>query len=304
MKEEARIISIRKLLILSIMFNILIASFAGFTLWQNSGLRIEIDYLTSSHNDASETMGNLEQQLNVTKAQLDYYKELAEYYSNFTFSTNNATGIIGYATIPIVALRTIQTGFQIEYQGVVMNAEIELVEGEGRILVNTVPIIGIDIQTSVRTAAMVVEELQDVSFSKTDIILTVTASQEVEVVDGPSAGAAITVALIAALSNQELDQDVYMTGTINNDMSLGEVGGIAYKALAAAENGCTCFIVPEGQSIIVIYEAKIREAFRGRRFITYETKTMELQDFLEEQGYSMVVKEVENIEEAYALFST
>ena len=303
MKEETRTISIKNLFILSIVVNILLASFAGYTLWQNSSLRSNLDYLSSSYNHISEISRNLEQQLNITIAQLDYYKELAEHNSNITVSASTATGIIGRATIPIVALQTIQIEFQTEYRGVVMRADIELVEGQGRILVNTVPIIGIDIQTSVRTAAMVAENLRGASLSDTDIILTITASQDVDVVDGPSAGAAITVALLAALANQGLNQDVYMTGTIINDMSIGEVGGIPYKALAAAENGSKCFIVPKGQSTIVVYEPRIVENLRGQRFITYEKKTMQLQDYLEEQGYSIVIKEVETIEEAYAIFS-
>jgi len=303
MKEETRTISIKNLFILSIVVNILLASFAGYTLWQNSSLRSNLDYLSSSYNHISEISRTLEQQLNITSAQLDYYKELAEHNSNITVSASTATGIIGRATIPIVALQTIQIEFQTEYRGVVMRADIELVEGQGRILVNTVPIIGIDIQTSVRTAAMVAENLRGASLSDTDIILTITASQDVDVVDGPSAGAAITVALLAALANQGLNQDVYMTGTIINDMSIGEVGGIPYKALAAAENGSKCFIVPKGQSTIVVYEPRIVENLRGQRFITYEKKTMQLQDYLEEQGYSIVIKEVETIEEAYAIFS-
>ena len=303
MKEETRTISIKNLFILSIVVNILLASFAGYTLWQNSSLRSNLDYLSSSYNHISEISRTLEQQLNITSAQLDYYKELAEHNSNITVSASTATGIIGRATIPIVALQTIQMGFQTEYRGVVMRADIELVEGQGRILVNTVPIIGIDIQTSVRTVAMVAENLRGASLSDTDIILTITASQDVDVVDGPSAGAAITVALLAALANQGLNQDVYMTGTIINDMSIGEVGGIPYKALAAAENGSKCFIVPKGQSTIVVYEPRIVENLRGQRFITYEKKTMQLQDYLEEQGYSIVIKEVETIEEAYAIFS-
>ena len=289
MKEETRTISIKNLFILSIVVNILLASFAGYTLWQNSSLRSNLDYLSSSYNHISEISRTLEQQLNITSAQLDYYKELAEHNSNITVSASTATGIIGRATIPIVALQTIQIEFQTEYRGVVMRADIELVEGQGRILVNTVPIIGIDIQTSVRTVAMVAENLRGASLSDTDIILTITASQDVDVVDGPSAGAAITVALLAALANQGLNQDVYMTGTIINDMSIGEVGGIPYKALAAAENGSKCFIVPKGQSTIVVYEPRIVENLRGQRFITYEKKTMQLQDYLEEQGYSIVI---------------
>jgi len=86
-----------------------------------------------------------------------------------------------------------------------MSADVELRERSCRILVNTIPKIGIDIQTSVRTGVRVAEDVTGVSLSKTDVILTIKASQEVEIVDGPSAGAAITVAIIAAIRKESLN---------------------------------------------------------------------------------------------------
>lgn len=161
---------------------------------------------------------------------------------------------------------------------------------------------GIDIQTSVRTAVLVAEELTGISLSTTDIILTVRSSDEVEVVDGQSAGAAITVALISAMTNQSVNEGVYMTGTINGDMSVGPVSGIQYKALATAESGSTCFVVPEGQSTIVVYIPKTYKTFHGRTITRYEKELVELEDYLEENGYAVDVLEVANIEEANTLF--
>ena len=239
--------------------------------------------------------------MNMTRTQLDYYREQAEYYSSLVTSGNAATGIIGETTIPIVALRTIQRGFQVEHEGVVMSADVEL--REGRILVNTIPKIGIDIQTSVRTGVRIAEDMTGVSLSKTDVILTIKAGQDVEIVDGQSAGAAITVALIAAIRRQSLNQSVYMTGTINSDRSIGPVGGIPEKALAAAENGSKCFLVPKGESTVVVYVPKTSRPYPGWRITTYERRIVKLQDYLEEKGYSIIVEEVERIEEAYTKFS-
>lgn len=172
-------------------------------------------------SEFTESTWALEQQLNLSANQLNYYKELALYYSGLKMSDGSSAYIKGRSSIPIVAVYTIQKGFQFEYQGVVMVLDIELVEGSGRILVDTVPKIDIDIQTSVRTAVMVAEELTGLSLSNTDVVLTVRASQEVEIVDGQSAGAAITVALMTAMTNQSVDQGIYMTGTINSDSSVG-----------------------------------------------------------------------------------
>lgn len=292
-----------KLLVLSIIMNLFLAPVSGYVLIQNLQLRNQNVNLSSALNEFIETTRALEQQLNLSASQVEYYKELALYYSNSQDLGDASVYVTGSCTIPIVALQMIQNGFQIEYEGVVMDAEIELVKGSGRILVDTVPKIGIDIQTSVRTAVRVAEELTGINLSNTDVILTVRASGEVDVVDGQSAGAAITVALMAAMTSQSVNQGVYMTGTINGDMSVGAVGGIQYKALAVAENGSNYFIVPEGQSTIVVYKPTSYKTFHGRTITIYEKEMMELEDYLREKGYSVEVLEVENIEEAYALFT-
>lgn len=292
-----------RLLLLSVFLNIVLASFAGFTLWRVESLRSQISAITGSYSELADSHRNLEQQLNVTRAQLDYYRRQAAYYSGLATSGNAATGIMGRATAPLVALRTIRTGFQVKYEGVAMRANVELREGSGRILVNTVPKIGIDIQTSVRTAVRVSEDVTGVSLSKTDVILTLAASRDVDIVDGPSAGAAITAAMIAAIRGDGLNQSVYVTGTINGDRSIGQVGGVPEKALAAAENGSKRFLVPKGQSEIAVYVPKTSSPFPGWAITTYEQRLVELQGYLEEHGYEIIVEEVESIEEAYAKLS-
>jgi len=287
---------------LSILLNVVLIPVAGYVLLQNSSLKDQVSNLSSSLDELTESSVILEQQLNMSATQLDYYKKLADYYSGLATFEEGGSGVFGQSTIPIVAVRTIQSGFRVEYEGVVMEAEIEFIEGDGRILVNTVPNIGIDIQTSVRMAVLVAQELTGISLTNTDAILTVRASEEVDVVDGQSAGAAITIAILAALTNQSVKQGVYMTGTINSDGSIGPVGGIAAKALAVAENGSQLFLVPQGQSTIVVYRPTTYEILPGWRRTVYEQETMKLEDYLEEQGYSIIVDEVETIEEAYALF--
>jgi len=285
-----------KLLAVSLIINILFASAAYYAVWHWRNLRIEINRLSESHR-------KLEQELNLTKTQLEYYKKQAEYYSSLISSGAATKGVIGHASIPVVAVRTVQMGFTVQYEGVVMTADVELREGKGRILVNTIPKIGIDVQTSVTTAVKVAERVTGVSLGKTDVVLTIKASQEVNIVDGPSAGAAITVALIAAIRGDTLKRTVYITGTINSDDSIGPVGGVAEKAIAAAANGSKIFLVPKGQSRILIYVPHESHPFPGLTIITYEKKLVNLQDYLREEGYSIIVKEVQTIEDAYKEFT-
>jgi len=288
---------LKNLLVFSLIINMLFALLAGYAVWHWHDLRIQINRLSDSYR-------KIEQELNITKTQMEYYKKQAEYYSSLISSGAAATGIIGHAAIPIVAIRTIQRGFSLQYEGVVMTADVELREGKGRILVNTIPKIGIDVQTSVITAVKIAEKLTGVSLGKTDVVLTIKASQEVNVVDGPSAGAAITIALIAAIRGDHLNRTVYITGTINNDESIGPVGGVAEKALAAAANGSRIFLVPKGQSRIVIYVPRESHPFPGLTIIRYEKKLVNLQDYLKESGYSIIVKEVQTIEDAYTVFTS
>ena len=65
-------------------------------------------------------------------------------------------------------------------------------------------------------------------------------------VGGPSAGLAFTLAVIDVLTEGDLTggRHVAVTGTINEDGTVGEVGGVAQKAAAAADAGAEVLLVP------------------------------------------------------------
>lgn len=69
-------------------------------------------------------------------------------------------------------------------------------------------------------------------------------------IGGPSAGLAFTLALLDELSRGSLTGDVKVaaTGTINGDESVGSVGAILQKAIAARESGAKLFLIPADQS--------------------------------------------------------
>ena len=66
-------------------------------------------------------------------------------------------------------------------------------------------------------------------------------------IDGPSAGALTTIALLALLRGDSLDPAVTMTGTINPDGTIGPVGGIPEKVLGLGEQGIKTVLIPIGQ---------------------------------------------------------
>jgi ATP-dependent Lon protease len=62
--------------------------------------------------------------------------------------------------------------------------------------------------------------------------------------DGPSAGVAMTTALVSLLSGVPVREDVAMTGEITLRGQVLPVGGIKEKALAARRAGVTTFVLP------------------------------------------------------------
>ncbi len=67
-------------------------------------------------------------------------------------------------------------------------------------------------------------------------------------IGGPSAGLAMTLAIINKISGGSLTGDhvVAATGTISPDGQVGAVGGVEEKAVAVHNAGATYFIVPDG----------------------------------------------------------
>ncbi|MBS7630904.1 hypothetical protein KEJ47_04930 [Candidatus Bathyarchaeota archaeon] len=146
------------------------------------------------------------------------------------------------------------------------------------------------------------EKLTNISLNNIDLLLTVRADQYVEIVDGQSAGAALTTALISALTNKKIREGVFVTGTINSDASIGAVSGISYKALAAAENGSKVFVIPKGQGTVMVYEPKVRQISPGTTITVYERKVIDLEEYLSENGYSVDIVEVETMEDVLQIF--
>jgi len=103
------------------------------------------------------------------------------------------------------------------------------------------------------------------------------------------------------LQGKELRRDVIITGTIQSDATIGKVGGIIEKAVAAAKSGASLFLVPQGQSIVTIY---VEEETRigPFRIIRYKPETVNVQEYLEKQGYNIQIIEVSNIFEALEYF--
>ncbi|MSY22787.1 MAG: hypothetical protein F2668_07390, partial [Actinobacteria bacterium] len=78
-----------------------------------------------------------------------------------------------------------------------------------------------------------------------------------EEIDGPSAGALMTVGSLAAIAGEQISESITMTGTVLPDGSVGAVAGIPAKIRAAAEAGFTQVLIPVGSEVSVDPSTKL-----------------------------------------------
>jgi PDZ domain-containing protein len=88
-----------------------------------------------------------------------------------------------------------------------------------------------------------------VSRTRTTYTLPFDVNIQVGDIGGPSAGLALTLAILDILSGGDLTggHAVAATGTIDLDGSVGNVGGVAQKAVAVRRAGAKVFFVPADQ---------------------------------------------------------
>ncbi|MEM4576355.1 MAG: S16 family serine protease [Candidatus Nezhaarchaeales archaeon] len=188
-----------------------------------------------------------------------------------------------------------------EYRGVVMTLQGALIEGEGQVYVSTSPKIGIELQEAAETAFRAAQKFTGVNASDLDLMLRVVSNESIYIVDGPSAGAAVAVLASSLLLGVPIRGDVVLTGTIDENGAIGQVGGILYKAEAAAKAGAKIFLVPPGQSEDTIYVVTERRV--GPLTLRYYRPQMvNVEEYLRSQGYSINVVEVSSLSEAFNYF--
>lgn len=292
------------LLMTSLLVNAIVMYELTIILKQNSILRDQSRALLEQNEDLTKSITNLLREIENLKSQVEYYRAQLEHYSPTKQEGMESAALSGKSVVNLVAVKAIYKDlFYVDYEGVVLKCTVELRDGAGRVLVNTVPRIGIDLQTSAQIAASVARKITEKDLSNTDIIITVEANEEIQIVDGPSAGAAITIAIIAAINGDNLSGKVFITGTISMDGTIGAVGGVVEKAEAAAKAGGKIFLVPKGQEIVVVYR-RVERRRGALTIVTWEPVEMDLENYLKERGYRIAVRGVSNVTEAYPYFTS
>lgn len=95
---------------------------------------------------------------------------------------------------------------------------------------------------SVFNAASVIKRLTDKDINDYDIHVNVIGGGKI---DGPSAGAAITICIMSALLEKPIRQDLAITGEISLRGKIKPVGGIFEKIYGARRKGIKLVTVPK-----------------------------------------------------------
>ncbi len=184
-------------------------------------------------------------------------------------------------------------------KGVIVPLKVEVKPGSGKVLANIDNLLfWVDTQHSLQLARDLAANITHRDPKSFDVIYTLESNASI--VGGPSAGAAFTIATVAALRNITLNNSVLITGTINENGSIGQVGGVLEKAEAAKRAGAKLLLVPEGQAteIKLVPEEK---CIRKPGFIFCET-TYKRKEVNISEKIGIEVKEVSNIYEALKYF--
>ncbi|MGL5616349.1 MAG: Lon family ATP-dependent protease [Sarcina sp.] len=128
-------------------------------------------------------------------------------------------------------------GSTLEIEAVVFKAKKE---GAGHIRFNDTA--GSMAKDSVFNAASVIRKVTDKDIKDYDIHVNVVGGGKI---DGPSAGAAITLCIISALTERPIRQDLAVTGEISLRGHIKPVGGIFEKIYGAKRKGIKIVTVPK-----------------------------------------------------------
>jgi Lon-like ATP-dependent protease len=113
-------------------------------------------------------------------------------------------------------------------------------------------------EEAVENVSAIIKKYSDEDLSEKDIhIQFVQAGQQG--VDGDSASITVAAAVISALENVAVRQDVAMTGSLSVRGDVLPVGGVTHKIEAAAKAGCKTVIIPKANEQDVMIEDEYKD---------------------------------------------
>ncbi|NJD77096.1 MAG: ATP-dependent protease [Candidatus Methanoperedens sp.] len=289
------------LLIISILGNIYFLFLAQPAQKDLQELENRTNYLEKANADLSMQVN----QDNVSErnyiSQLEIYRQRVAYLERNL--NNTPTNIQGFAALqaPAVMQRIeyIQdypfVRQQVVEEGSLINMSVEIRPGEGRVLVQTKPLMGTVFQDTANTAVYVAQNKTGMQLSGSDVIFSIESQKELPSVDGPSAGALMTLLVISALEKKEVKNDVTLTGTIDQYGHVGAIGGVIEKAKAAKEGGKTLFLLSRENNELVQYK-ETRRNIAGMTIIQQVPETIDARQYVE-ANVGIKIEYVDNIDD-------
>ncbi len=264
-------------------------------------------------NSLEEENAGLREQLEQENLSVrSYESQLAFYRSQLgaavsTLPGLNSTTLSGSASLdaPAVMQRRVyeQDGpfvsERIEQEGALINISVEIAPGRGRVLVHTTPLMGEVFQDAANTAVFVAQARTGRDLSRSDVIVSIVADDEVPAVNGGSAGALMTLLMISAIEGSPLRSDVTLTGTIDQSGHVGAIGGVVEKAEAAKAKGKVLFLLPRENSQLVRYAERSRDYY-GYTIIQRVPERVDAKQYIESE-IGIRVDYVESIEDVVRL---
>ena len=217
------------------------------------------------------------------------------------FTLEEKTGIIEASDSKYKKITMSIPAVDNDQEGIIATLITEVKPGSGLVLVNINEILAdFNTQFSARTAAEVAQKYTELDLSNIDIIYQIKA--QASIIGGPSAGSAMAISTIAALQNKEINKNVMITGTIEQDGSIGQVGAVLEKAKVSRSTGANKLLVPVGSKLTSIksYERVVScNTFDSTEYcqIVYEPNEV---GFGQEIGIEII--EVKNIGDAVKYF--
>jgi len=299
------------LLVISLAANLYLASFPL------QGDRADLTELTNRVNMLESENARLSMQVdrdNATlggyQSQLGLYRLKLQELTGLINVSPSGTGPVGSAVLqgPAV-LQQIQydrnspfARGQVVQSGVMLNMTAEVKPGKGRVLVDTQPLMGVVFQDAANTAVYVAQNRTGISLVGSDVIFSINAPGQVPAVDGPSAGALMTLLAISALENKPLHEDVTLTGSIDQDGNVGVIGGVVEKARAARDSGKSVILLPRANANLLQYTQQTREYY-GFNVIRQVPKSVDAKTYVE-ANIGVKVQYVDTIDDVWRIATT
>jgi len=143
-------------------------------------------------------------------------------------------------------------------KGVTPKLITQIRPGTGLVLVNINNVLAeVDAQYSARLAKKVAESVSGINLNETDVIFDILTSANF--IGGQSAGGAMALSLISLIENKEINQSVMITGAIDENGTIHEVGEVYKKSVAAKKAGGLTVLVPLNESSNLVEYNKIRK---------------------------------------------